>query len=163
MRRDRFSLCWRKCRCMMLILVATSLITGCGETVPDIVPLTVSVKTSDGKPLNAVQVKLIPMLQTLDGNFIASGVTDSDGVCVIKLPGKSESSVTVGEHKIQLLEAGDSDEARAAYMNGDPSVSLKEKKNRKNRPLPKIYERVSSTPLMYDISPDQPQIDIVLP
>ena len=102
------------------------------------------------------------MLESLDGNFIASGVTDDEGTCIIKLPGKSESSITVGEHKVQINEAGISDEAQKAYMEGDKSLSSRERKNRKNRPLPKIYERVSSTPLQYNISPDQGKIDIVL-
>ena len=91
-----------------------------------------------------------------------SGVTDANGECEIILPGKSEPSITVGQHKVQLLEAGSSDDARKAYMNGDPSVMAKEKKNLKNRPIPKAYERLSSTPLKYDISPDQARIDIVL-
>lgn len=159
---DRFSCRRFDSRCMMLIMVVVGLISGCGETVPDVVPLTVSVTKAGGKPLNAVRVRFVPMLESLDGNFNASGVTDDEGICIIKLPGKSESSITVGEHKVQINEAGISNEAQKAYMKGDSSVSKKEKRNRKNRPLPKKYERVSSTPLKYDISPDQARIDIVL-
>ena len=146
----------------VLILAAAGLISGCGEPVPDVVPLSVSVKTRDGKPLNSVQVRFVPMLESLDGNFIATGITDANGECEIVLPGKSESSITVGSHKVQLLETGGSAEARAAYMAGDPSVALREKNNLKNRPIPQIYERLSATPLLYDISPDQGRIDIVL-
>ena len=147
----------------MMLAVVVCLVSGCGgDPVPEIVPLTVSVTKPGGLPLNGVRVRFVPMQESLDGNFIGGGVTDSDGVCEIKLPGKSESGITVGKHKVMLLETGGSDEAREAYMNGDPSAVEKEKKNRKNRPLPKIYERLSSTPLKYDISPDQTRIDIVL-
>ena len=149
-------------RWALLIVAAVCLFSGCGETAPDIVPLTVSVTKPGGKPLNNVRVRFVPMLESLDGNFIASGVTDAQGVCEITLPGKSESSISVGEHKVLVLETGGSDAAQKAYMKGDPSVGQREKKNRKNRPLPKVYERLSSTPLKYDISPDQGRIDIVL-
>jgi len=144
------------------LVVAFCLIAGCGETVPDIVPLTVSVTKPGGKPVNAARVRFVPLLESLDGNFIATGVTDDDGVCEIALPGNEKSSITVGVHKVQVLEAGDSEEAKAAYMSGDPSLSLQEKRNRKNRPLPRRYERLSSTPLKYTITSDQSRIDIVL-
>lgn len=144
------------------LVVAICFIVGCGETVPEIVPLSVSVKTPYGKPINAVQVRFVPTSESLDGNFVGVGVTDSEGICEIALPGKTESSITLGEHKVLVLEPGASEEAVEAYMNGDPSLSLKEKKNRKNRPLPKKYERLFSTPLKYDITPNQARIDIVL-
>ena len=81
MRSDRFSCSRLDSRWALLIVAAVCLFSGCGETVPDIVPLTVSVTNSGGKPINNVRVRFVPMLESLDGNFIASGVTDSKGVC----------------------------------------------------------------------------------
>ena len=58
-------------------------------------------------------------------------------MCIITLPGKSESSISVGEHKVLVLETGGiSDAAQKAYMKGDPSVMEKEKKNLKESPDP---------------------------
>ena len=64
--RRRLDLRWA-----IVLVTALCFVAGCGETVPDIVPLTVSVKTAKGKPLNRVDVRFVPMLESLDGNFIA--------------------------------------------------------------------------------------------
>lgn len=147
-----------------LILVLLFFIAGCsGKTVaPENVPLSVVVRNSQGKPLNRVNVKFFPQIDGLDGNYIASGVTDDKGRCELKLPGGEVSACPACQHKVQISEGGISDAAQEAYMSGDPSVSIREKKSKKNRPIPKKYTLLSSTPLLIDVSAEEPEIEIDL-
>ena len=146
----------------LALLIAGILFVGCEKAVPPSVPVTVTVKTKDGKPINFLNVRFVPTTAGLDGNFIATGVTDDAGTCELKMPGKSESGVSVGEHKVQILDSSISDKAREAYMSGDSSIADRESRLRKHRPISDKYSRLSTTPLKFNVSADQPTIEIVL-
>lgn len=138
------------------------LFTGCGAGTPDLVPVTAVVKTAAGEPVGQLKIRLVPQDDTLDGNFIASGVTGDDGKCVLKLPGRQTSEIPACLHKVLVLEAPESAEARQAYMNGDPSAIEKELGERKGRPISTKYSTLQNTPLVVEISAEQPEIEIVL-
>ncbi len=129
---------------------------------PPSVPVSVIVTTKAGEPINYLNVRFVPMTEGLDGNFIATGLTDDSGMCELKMPGKLESGVSVGEHKVQILDSSISADAREAYMAGDSSVAERESKLRKHRPINDKYSRLSTTPLKFTVSADQPTIEIVL-
>jgi hypothetical protein len=146
----------------LAVLIVGGLFVGCEKSVPPSVPVQVTVKTKDGQPINFLKVRFVPTTEGLDGNFIASGVTDDAGTCELKMPGKSDSGVSVGEHKVQIFDASISDDAREAYMSGDSSVADREQRLRKHRPINDKYTRLSTTPLQFIVSADQPTIEIVL-
>jgi len=149
---------------LSLALTLSLSLSGChrGPVIPENVPISIVVINSKGQPLNKVKVRLIPQLDGLDGNFIARGTTDDQGRCSPSLPGKEKSGVPACRHKVQVTEAGMSDEARRAYEDGDVSLSIKEKKSLKNRPFPKEYTRLLSTPLEIEVTPDQTEIELKL-
>ena len=146
----------------LALLIVGGLFVGCGKSIPPSVPVSVTVKTKNGDPINYLNVRFVPTDNSLDGNFIATGVTDDEGTCELNMPGGPDSGVSVGEHKVQILDASISGEARAAYMSGDPSVAEREQKLRKHRPINDKYTRLSTTPLKFTVSADQPTIEIVL-
>lgn len=147
---------------MLLLVTIAIFVTGCGEGTPDLVPVTAFVKTADGEPVGQLKIRLVPQDNSLDGNYIATGVTGDDGKCVLKLPGRQESEIPACQHKVLVLEAPESAEARQAYMSGDPSAIEKELGERKGRPIPGKYSTLQRTPLLIDISAGQPEIEIVL-
>lgn len=136
---------------------------GCGgSNVPDLVPLTAVVKSADGEPLSHLKLRLIPQDNSLDGNYIASGVTDDEGKCVLVLPGREESAIPACVHKVLIVEAPESAEARQAYMQGDPTAVERELSERKGRPISKDYGTLQHTPLTIEVSADKPELEIVL-
>lgn len=147
-----------------LTLLLLLVVAGCGSgpEPPEIVPLSVVIKNAKGDPINQVSVRFFPQVDGLDGNYIASGVTDDEGRCELKMPGREDSSVPACLHKVQLNEAGVSDEARQAYMDGDPTASVREKRSKKNRPIPKEYNLLSTTPLEIEVSAEKSEIEIEL-
>ena len=144
------------------MLIAISF-AGCGATIPENHQVTVVVKSSSGEPMNMVKVKFIPQTEGLDGNFIATGVTDEDGICMPTVPGKPKTAgVPAGKHKVLVSEAPVSNEARAAEERGDQSIARKEKSSRKHRPIPRKYTRILSSPMEADVSGDNLEIELVL-
>jgi len=75
----------------IVCLFAVSQFVGCGGPAkPELVQMTVTVKTGKGQPINHVEVRFVPQVDGLDGNDIATGVTDAQGTCQLMLPGKEE-------------------------------------------------------------------------
>ena len=126
-------------------------------------PVTVVVKSSSGEPMNMVKVKFIPQIEGLDGNYIATGVTDENGSCMPTVPGSPKiAGVPAGKHKVLVSEAPVSKEARAAEERGDQSIAMKEKKSRKYRPIPPKYTRILSSPIEAEVTKDNLEIELVL-
>lgn len=143
---------------MMLVPFA-----GCGTPVPRNLPITVTVKSANGESMNSVKVKFIPLTEGLDGNYIATGVTDEDGVCMPTVPGSPEvSGVPACKHKVLFAEAPVSGEARAAEERGDQSLARKEKKSRRHRPIPQKYTRLLSSPVEAEVTEGNLEIEFVL-
>ena len=147
---------------LLLLVIFFGCMTGCGESEPDLVPVTAIVKSAKGEPVSHLKLRLIPQGNELDGNYIATGVTGEDGKCVLKLPGRQDSAIPACEHKVLVVEAPESDEARQAYMSGDPTAIEKELSERKGRPISDKYSRLQTTPLLVEISADNPELEIVL-
>ena len=147
---------------LLLLSIFCACIIGCGEAIPDLVPITAVVKTAEGEPVSHLKLRLIPQNDTLDGNYIATGVTGEDGKCVLKLPGREASAVPACKHKVLVVEAPESAEARQAYMSGDPSAIERELSERKGRPIPEEYSTLQNTPLLIEVSAEDSEIEIVL-
>ncbi len=148
----------------IVLFTFASLLTGCsGSGIPDIVPVTVTVKTASGEPVNHALVRFVPMIEGLDGNFIASGVTDATGTCELSFPGKeNEPGCCACEHKVQVSEGPAPDDARSAYGSDGGASIERFKRSLMNRPIPKKYGRLTTTPLLFTPSAENSTFDIVL-
>ena len=136
------------------------LLTGCGgEAAVEVVPVS-GVLMLRGKPLANAEIKLVPMADGLDGNFVASGVSDAKGEFTLRLPGKEESGCCACDCKVLVVEGpipGDRGEDEASIMK-----AAKFLKSLKNRPIPEQNERLKSTPLTLTIVPNNPKIEVIL-
>ena len=133
---------------LLLSAIATSLFTGCGGTaIPDVVPMKVTVLSKTGGPVNNARIRFIPLIEGLDGNYIAEGVTDDNGVCELAFPGSDEPGCCACPSKVLVLEGPEPEEARAAYFSDGGAAIERFKTSLKNRPIPMEYGSVSKTPL----------------
>lgn len=149
---------YRRMASAFLLLMAIT-VCGCSEKLPDVVPAT-GVVTYRGAPLFNAEIKFIPMHDKLDGNFVASGVTDSKGEFTLSLQGKTESGCCACECKVLVNEGpipGDRGQDERSIMEG-----LKFRKSLKNRPIPAKYERVGTTPLTFNVTAENNRFEIEL-
>jgi len=135
-------------------------LAGCsGGTTVEVVPVS-GILMLRGKPLPNAEIKLVPMADGLDGNFVASGVSNAKGEFTLRLPGKDESGCCACDCKVLVVEGpipGDRGEDEASIMKAANFL-----KSLKNRPIPEKYERLRSTPLTLTIVPDNPKIEVIL-
>lgn len=129
----------------LLLGLAALLCGGCGPIEPDVTAAG-GVVTINGNPINNVEVRFVPVDQALDGNYIARGVTDEEGKFTLHFPGKTDSGVVIGTHKVMVLE-GPVPEGGRGQSEEAQMEALKFEKSLKNRPIPKIYMSLSQTPI----------------
>jgi hypothetical protein len=143
-----------------LLVLGVITISGCGEAPPEIVPVT-GILTCKGNPVGNAEVKFVPMQDGLDGNYSASGVTDRAGKFTLQLPGQSEPGCCACECKVLVVEGPIPGDTR-----GQDEKSLLAaanfRKSLKNRPIPKQYERVGTSPLSYTVSAETNNFEIEL-
>jgi hypothetical protein len=151
-----------RCALIGLALVWIGCCTGCGNEIPDLVPMSVTVTSASGGAVNNALVKFVPLIDGLDGNHVASGVTGKDGRCELKLRGSEELGALACEHKVLVTEGPPPDDARAAYFKDQGASIRRFEKSLKNRPIPKEYERLFSTPLKCTPSVEQSSFEITL-
>ncbi len=115
--------------------------------------------TKDGQPINRVEVRFVP-LNEKHGKFIASGLSDDEGNFVIGVPGREEALCPIGQCKVTVREGPMPAELRgrletADRGNGGGNDYKKYKASLRHRPIPRKYERLHSTPLIFDVTKDK--------
>lgn len=138
-----------------------ALLVGCGDSKPPVV-LASGVVTLNEKPLANADVRFVPMAPGLDGNSVASGITDENGAFTLSLQGKSTPGCYACQCKVIVEESPLPAEVRDAYASDDQKVIRQYKKSLKNRPIPEVYSKLKTTPLIIDVSAEQTQYDIQL-
>jgi hypothetical protein len=149
---------------MRIIIAAIALcimaISGCGTSPPEIVPVT-GVVTINGDPLANAEVRFMPMADGLDGNFVASGISDKSGAFTLHLQGKPEPGCCACECKVLVVEGPIPGDTR-----GQDERSLMAaanfKKKLKNRPIPEKYHRVGTSPLSFTVSAENKEFEVKL-
>ncbi|MEL7496054.1 MAG: hypothetical protein AAFN77_00485 [Planctomycetota bacterium] len=142
---------------MAVVVLATVLVfTGCGPSMPEIVPVSGTI-TVNGEPYESVEVKFYPLQPGLDGNTIATGVTDKDGKYTLSLPGKDTPGACACECKVTISEGPIPDAVRGS--GNDQIASTRYLASLKNRPVPVIYTRMADTPFTVTVSPDEETYD----
>ena len=142
------------------LLLLCTVCFGCAKKPPETMSAGGTL-TFNGQPLANAEVRFFPMEPGLDGNYVASGVTDQDGKFTLRLVGKQESSVCVGKHQVIVMEGplpaearGDSEQAQTAALNYMKSL--------KNRPIPIKYANLASSPLTVEIVAGQTEYKLSL-
>ena len=145
---------------LTFLLLGIITLAGCGKAPPEIVPVTGTV-TYNNAPLGNVEVKFIPMSKELDGNYVASGITNKAGEFTLHLQGKTDPGCCACECKVLIVEGPIPGDTRS-----QDEKSLKAaanfRKSLKNRPIPKKYERVGTTPLLLTVSAENNKFEIEL-
>ena len=136
------------------------LFAGCsGGPNPEILPVS-GVISIDGKPLPNAEVRFVPMVEGLDGNFIASGITGKKGEFSLRLPGKEEVGGVACLCKVTIEDQPMPGKVRAAYGNGNEALIKRYEASLKNRPIPTEYKLLRTTPLSYEVSAEQSEFNI---
>ena len=140
----------------MLLLVSS---LGCGPSIPPIAEVS-GVVTIDGDPLPHAKVLFFPLHKGLDGNYMASGVTDKEGNYTLTHKG-SVPGVTACDCKITISEGPMPPEIRKMGQAGAAKMKAY-RKTLKNRPIPPSYGALGTTPLNFTVSQENPVLDLEL-
>jgi hypothetical protein len=144
---------------LMLLAVA---MTGC-QSEPPFTKVAGTI-TKNGEPVSMVEVRFVPVDDKL-GKYIASGISDEEGKFTIAIPGREDEVCCEGPCKVTLREAPVPGDIRGQLESnegrgGGGNKLMQYKKSLKNRPIPRKYERLHSTPLMFEVTAGQAQYDI---
>ena len=101
------------------------------------------------------------MAEGLDGNFTASGVTDEEGKFALALPGDKGEGCYACETKVIVVEGPTPPGSRDDSKKGD-MIRKKYAASLKNRPIPKKYARIGTTPFSFTVSAEENQFDLDL-
>ena len=145
-----------------LIVVLISSITGCGEKQPTLT-LVKGTLTLRGEPLNKAMVRFVPQDDSYKGNYVATGVTDDDGKFVLRITGKEQPECPVGLCKVTIAEGPLPAEARKQLeFENDGSAMDQYNASLKNRPIPRVYHRLTTTTISFEVTPDKEVYDIAI-
>jgi len=123
--------------------------------------------TKNGKPVNMVEVRFVPLDEKLN-KFIGEGTTDDEGKFTIAIPGREGDVCCTGESKVTVREAQVPGDIRGQLQQnegrgpGNMNALQQYKASLKNRPLPKSYSVLHSTPLKANVTPGEFVYDIDL-
>ena len=136
----------------LLLLLAVA-VSGC-KSEPEFAKVSGTV-TKNGKPVNSVEVRFVPVDEALT-RYNGFGISDEEGNYTIAIPGRKDKVCCVGKCKVTVREAPMPNELRGKMENSDSRTVMGElkkfKASLKNRPIPKNYQRLHSTPLKPDVS-----------
>ncbi len=126
-----------------MLLVVTAMIAGCGQSGPEILPVT-GVVTLDGKPLDQARVVFVP-----DKGRPAVGLTDSSGQYKLQF-NETKWGALSGPHKVQIT----TERQASGGEGGEPLIPAQKEL------LPKKYNE--STELQANVAPDKVKFDFDL-
>lgn len=141
----------------LAVLIST---TGCGPGIPPVVDVS-GIVTLDGDPLPHAKVQFFPLHEGLDGNYMASGVTDKEGKYSLTHKGQSVPGVTACLCKITVSEGPMPPQIREMGQAGAAKLKAFRKKL-KNRPIPPSYGALGTTELKFTISEENPVLNLEL-
>jgi hypothetical protein len=128
---------------------------GCGKTPPPILEVE-GVVLLDGKPLNNVEVRFLPMIDQ-GSQYMARGITDKDGR--FKLTCKGQAGACAGENRVVISEA-----EIPAHLKGEKAQFelITYLQSLGGRPLPEKYTNLGDNPLVANVNPEQTEYNFVL-
>lgn len=131
-----------------MIALAASVLGGCAEPPPAIVPAEGIVRL-DGKPLVKVEVRFIPMINR-GPEYVAKGVTDEQGRFTLTCNGQSGACAC--ENRVLIMEA-----ELPGRLKGENAQEELAKYFEKlgGRPLPQRYQNLAESPFVVNVTEEQ--------
>ena len=143
---------------LMAMLFASTLVTGCAQSRPAIVPVE-GVLLLDGEPVPSAEVQFIPMERGLGAEYIAVGTTDERGRFALLCNGQAGACAC--ENRVVVADASPPESAR-----GQSSASQVEMSRfyagLKNRPIPVMYTSAARTPVTVAVNLERGEYRIEL-
>ncbi len=136
-----------------LVYLALLLAGGCTHTPPPITPAE-GVVLLNGEPLPNALVQFAPDLEYFGAEFNSTGITDEKGQFQLTCRSKSEPGAVVARHRVVIIDAPPPAGARGQSEAAQEKLT-QYLKGLKNRPIPKMYSAVGTTPLTVDVTADQ--------
>ena len=139
-------------------MLALVFVVGCGKAEPVLTKVSGRI-TNGGKPVNKVEVRFVPSGEGL-GDYIGAGISDEDGNFTIAIPGRKDELCCTGNCKVTVREAPLPGDVRGRLESkegrgGGGGALMQYKASLKNRPIPRAYERLHSTPLTFNVTTDK--------
>ncbi len=154
--RTIISLYWTAAACSLTVLLTL----GCAKKPPEVVPVQ-GILTLDSLPLENAEVKFYPSTPGVDGNYIASGVTDANGRFVLKLVGSQANGACIGNNQVTVTEGPIPDELRGGSEEAQKAV-FAYRESQKNRPIPSGYSNLVQSGLVVEVVKGQSDYKIEL-
>ena len=149
--KTSFQNCPAKITSTVVILTAVLAFVGCGSGIPEIVPVSGTITVNGKKPYERVLVKFYQLQSGLDGNTVASGVTDENGNYTLMLPGKDTPGACACECAVTITEGPMPDEIRKSGNDQITATLYLDSLKKKFRPIPIPYTRMGDTPLQVKV------------
>ena len=130
-------------------IVWAALLAGCGKAPPPPIIAAEGVVRLNGKPLNKVEVRFIPLID-YGAEYVATGITDETGR--FKLTCHGQPGACAGENRVLVVES-----AIPARLQGEDAQAELAKYFRSlgGRPIPAKYGSLTDTPLTADVNTNQ--------
>jgi hypothetical protein len=139
-------------------LVIALVVAGCAnekQPPPPIVPVQ-GVVTLDGKPLNKVTVRFVPMIE-YGAEYTARGVTDAAGRFTLTC--KGQPGACAGENRVLILESEIPPRLRGENAQAE---LVKYLQGLGGRPLPPRYTNLADNPLSANVKSEQKEYSFEL-
>lgn len=133
---------------------SAALLSGCATRPPDIVPAT-GVVLLNGQPLPGAEVRFIPMVQGVGGEYIATAITDERGR--FQLTCNGQPGACACENRVTVTDAPIPESVR-----GRQTDEVKFLAGLKNRPIPSEYGSVAKTSLVLTVAVGQAEYTLEL-
>jgi hypothetical protein len=143
-------------RLLMAAVAGVALSAGCGKAPPPPIVEAGGVVRLDGKPLNRVQVRFIPLID-YGPDYVATGVTDETGR--FQLTCKGQPGACAGECRVLVTEA---DIPRHLQGEGAQLELAQYFRSLGGRPVPEKYGDLTRSDLTVTVTPDRKDYDFDL-
>ena len=135
-------------------------LSGCGKSPPQVTEAE-GVVLLNGHPLPNALVTFAPELDNFGAEMNSTAVTDEEGRFKLQCAYKGgQPGAAVGKHRVTVTEAPPSGEYRGMSERAQTGYAEYLSKQ-KNRPIPKQYAALGTTPLEVEVKPGE-KIEIKL-
>ncbi|MBX3437308.1 MAG: hypothetical protein KF861_07460 [Planctomycetaceae bacterium] len=129
----------------VFLLGGAMLLAGCGNKGPSIIPVSGTVTTTDGKPLDKIRVEFHPM----DVGDSSTAVTDAEGKFVLQTLQDQKDGAVSGSHRVVLYDTT----LVQKYVPVRQAENIDVTEGRKSRIASKYMDKMA-TPIQVSVSTD---------
>jgi hypothetical protein len=141
-----------------LCLIGAALLPGCAKGPPTVTEAEGRVLLN-GQPLSSASVQFIPQLDGYGAEWNSAGFTDADGKFQLKCALKNLPGAVVGTHWVVVTEMPIPGEYRSQENQGRYEKYLT---SLANRPIPREYGELRTTPLKVEVKKGQKTYELSL-